>query len=164
MPTFQGFPFVIHKGLPVDYVISANHIIVFHLDKTANPPTFVVWDGRIQTTWSTSTLDNAKVGISDGQMYSSGALSNSGSFIVGAGITGETSKNEKTLNAIDAVLEGKATADLQSYTVAGRQVTKMSVEDLLRLRARYATLVAQEKSSILGRKSQANTFKNIIVR
>ena len=44
---------------------------------------------------------------------------------------------KKTLDAIEAVIEGRATSDQLSYTIAGRSITKMSVEELLKLRDRY---------------------------
>lgn len=44
---------------------------------------------------------------------------------------------KKTLDAIEAVIEGRATSDHLSYTIAGRSITKMSVEELLKLRDRY---------------------------
>lgn len=160
---FPKLPLTVHKGLHIEYTLPTAQVVVFNVTINGTPST-IVWDSAVSTTFSTAALDVADIGIHSATKFSSGLLSDHGNVNIGAGITGQTSKNEKTLHAIDAVLEGKATADLQSYTVAGRQVTKMSVEDLLRLRARFATLVAQEKASIIGKKTQANTFKNIIVR
>lgn len=44
---------------------------------------------------------------------------------------------KKTLDAIEAVIEGRATSDHLSYTIAGRSITKIPVEELLKLRDKY---------------------------
>lgn len=44
---------------------------------------------------------------------------------------------KKVLDAIEAVIEGRATADQQSYTIAGRSLTRTPLQDLMRLRAMY---------------------------
>lgn len=53
---------------------------------------------------------------------------------------------EKTLDAINAVIENRATADHNSYTIAGRTISKMTVEELLRLRNEYRYLVNKQKN------------------
>ena len=44
---------------------------------------------------------------------------------------------EKVLDAIDAVIEKRATSDHQSYVVNGVAVTKMKIEELLKFREIY---------------------------
>ena len=44
---------------------------------------------------------------------------------------------KKVLDAIEAVLENRASATDQSYTIAGRSITKIPLQDLMRLRAQY---------------------------
>jgi hypothetical protein len=44
---------------------------------------------------------------------------------------------KKVLDAIEAVIEGRASTDQMSYTIAGRSLSKMPVKDLLYLRDRY---------------------------
>ena len=46
-------------------------------------------------------------------------------------------QNRRTLKAIQDLLAGKVVKDVQSYTINGRQLNKMSTEDLLRLEAEY---------------------------
>lgn len=58
----------------------------------------------------------------------------------------------KTLDAIEAVIEGRASKDQESYSIAGRSLTRMSVEDLLSLRDSYRTEVKREE--------QADKIKN----
>ena len=49
----------------------------------------------------------------------------------------DRSHAKKVLDAIESLLEGKFTSDVESYTIAGRSLTKMSVEELLTARDRY---------------------------
>ena len=51
------------------------------------------------------------------------------------------------LDKIRSVLEGRITEDLQEYQLAGRQITKIPINDLVALETRYAILVASEKAS-----------------
>jgi hypothetical protein len=50
----------------------------------------------------------------------------------------------KVLDAIEAVLENRATTDQQAVSIAGRQVTRMPISELLRLRSVYAAEVQSE--------------------
>lgn len=60
----------------------------------------------------------------------------------GSGVT----HAERTLAVIEAALEGRLTADVESYQIAGRAVSKIPVRDLLALRQRYKGEVAIERS------------------
>lgn len=53
---------------------------------------------------------------------------------------------EKNLAAIEAVLAGRITSDIESYQVAGRQVTKIPVAELLKLRNVFAAQVRRERN------------------
>jgi hypothetical protein len=44
---------------------------------------------------------------------------------------------EKVLEAIETVIEGRATKDQESYTIAGRSLARTPIQDLLVLRDRY---------------------------
>lgn len=50
-----------------------------------------------------------------------------------------------TLEAIEAVIENRATSDQQAYTIAGRSLQRMPIRDLLFLRERYSALYAAEQ-------------------
>ena len=52
---------------------------------------------------------------------------------------------QKTLDVIEAALEGRLASDLETYMIAGRSVTKIPVRDLLRLRNQYRAQVRAEK-------------------
>lgn len=51
---------------------------------------------------------------------------------------------KRTLDALEAVIEGRATHGELSYTIAGRQISKIPVPDLLTLRDKYKTMYNEE--------------------
>ena len=53
----------------------------------------------------------------------------------------DRSHAEIVLDAIEAVLESRATKDQESYSIAGRSLSRTPIEDLLKLRDRYKTEV-----------------------
>lgn len=57
----------------------------------------------------------------------------------------DRSHARKVLDAIEAVLEGRASTDQQSVTIGDRAIVKMPVSDLLKLRDSYAGEVAGEE-------------------
>ncbi|MBG1232981.1 hypothetical protein [Aestuariivirga litoralis] len=82
--------------------------------------------------WSafmTRTSDSARVQVA------------TGSFTVVADGTISTadprSHAQRMLDAIEALLENRATSDVNSYSIAGRSLTKMSVTELRQLRNYY---------------------------
>ena len=67
---------------------------------------------------------------------------------------------ERVLQAIEAVIENRATVDQQAYTINGRSLQRMPIADLLALRSRYRDEVrrqqqARQGQSILGRQIKA---------
>ena len=46
-------------------------------------------------------------------------------------------ENRRTLKKIQDVMSGKVDKDVQSYTINGRQLVKMSISELQRLEAEY---------------------------
>jgi hypothetical protein len=52
---------------------------------------------------------------------------------------------KRMLDAIEDLLENRATADVQSYTIAGRSLAKMPVSELLVLRDRFRAEYEQER-------------------
>ena len=65
------------------------------------------------------------------------------------------------LDAIEAVLESRATLDQMSYQIAGRRLDKTPVSDLLQLRNYYRVEVLQEKKkeNILNGEDAGNFVK-----
>lgn len=57
----------------------------------------------------------------------------------------DRSHAKKVLDAIEAVIEGRASKDQQQYTIGNRALTRMPIDELLRFRARYKAEVAAEE-------------------
>jgi len=53
---------------------------------------------------------------------------------------------KKVLDALDALIEGKATSDQLAYSIAGRSISKMSPEELIKWRDLYAGRYQREQS------------------
>ena len=49
----------------------------------------------------------------------------------------------KVLAALEALLEGKASSDVSSYSIAGRALTKLSISELLVWRDKYKAELTQ---------------------
>lgn len=52
---------------------------------------------------------------------------------------------EKALDAIEAVLENRASLDQSQYAIAGRQLTRMTIDELFKFRNYYRAEVEAEK-------------------
>lgn len=64
---------------------------------------------------------------------------------------------QKTLDAIEAVIEGRASKDQDSYKINGRELVRTNIADLLALRKTYKAEVAANSSNgrhrrLMGRK------------
>lgn len=53
----------------------------------------------------------------------------------------------KVLDAVEAVLENRATLDQQEFQIGGRMLKRMPVSDLMKLRSRYASEVEREDAN-----------------
>lgn len=53
----------------------------------------------------------------------------------------------KTLDAIQAVIEGRASKDQEEYTIGDRSLKRMPIADLLKFHSRYAGMVAAEDAA-----------------
>ncbi len=62
------------------------------------------------------------------------------------------SEAETALDAIDAVLAKRATRDQERYRINNRELYRMAVADLLKLRAYYSTRVRRERAAASGRR------------
>ena len=61
-----------------------------------------------------------------------------------ASATDSRSHARKVLEAIQAVLEGRASKDQESYTINGRSLSRTPIADLMKMERTYAARVAQE--------------------
>lgn len=64
-----------------------------------------------------------------------------------AASTDPRSHAKKVLDAIEAILEDRATKDQQAYTIRGRSLSRTPIPDLLELRKVYKAEVAREKQA-----------------
>lgn len=58
------------------------------------------------------------------------------------------SHTKKVLDAINALLEGKALHDKESYTIANRSIKHMSIDELLKWRSRYQAEFRREQDAL----------------
>lgn len=65
---------------------------------------------------------------------------------------------EKVLAALEALLEGRAGKDVESYTIGDRQLTKMSVEELLKWRDRYRAEVRAQRARANGKTARRRSL------
>lgn len=73
------------------------------------------------------------------------------------------SHSEIMLSKIESLLQGKADADVSSYSIAGRSLTKMTFEELREAEQYFAGRVLSEKSK-LDAENHRNTSATIKVR
>jgi hypothetical protein len=86
------------------------------------------------------------------------AVVGSGSVDVIPDITSSTTHDGRThadrcLEAIESVLECRATTDQQMFMINGRQLQRMQIKDLIFLRDRYRVEVARERAKAEGRQT-----------
>lgn len=70
-----------------------------------------------------------------------------GDFTAADGATDTRSHARKTLEAVKAVLEDRATRDQESYTINGRSLNRTPLADLVMLRNDYQALVNREEQA-----------------
>lgn len=68
---------------------------------------------------------------------------------------------ERVLEAIERVIEGRATRGDQELQFEGKKITKMTVDELLKLRQRYKLEVKAEQS---GRAGRGGRRRKVLVR
>jgi hypothetical protein len=68
---------------------------------------------------------------------------------------------KKVLDAIQAVLENRASQDQMAYSIAGRSLSRMSIDDLMRFRDRYRAEYNREikLKRIKNKQDTGNTIK-----
>ena len=59
-------------------------------------------------------------------------------------------ENERTLDAINAALEGRADQDVSSYMIGTRRLDRIPMPELLRMRSVFITAVRREKGKLFG--------------
>lgn len=72
--------------------------------------------------------------------------------------TDPRSFEQKALDNIKALFEGRLTKDVSSFSIAGRQITKMDTEELTRLLEYFEARVALERSKLNAKMGKKNPF------
>jgi hypothetical protein len=109
--------------------------------------------GVFDCTWNNCI---SRVGIYQWNLYVTKTSSSerlrleSGEWEVVQNISTDTSADpqshaRKVLTAIEAVIEGRASVDQSSYSIAGRSLSRMSIDELLLFRDRYRAEWLKEK-------------------
>lgn len=73
-----------------------------------------------------------------------------------AGTRDARSHAEKVLDAINALLEGKATRDQKSYTIGNRALERYTPDELLAWQKHYTGLVNKQRAAERGRRTGAS--------
>mgnify|MGYP003624280916 CR=1 FL=1 len=75
--------------------------------------------------------------------------------------TSVRSHAKKVLDAIEAVIENRATMDQSSMSIAGRSLSRLTIDELLQFRDRYKAEYLKEvkKARIKNKKDSGNTIK-----
>lgn len=58
---------------------------------------------------------------------------------------------EEMLEVIEAAIAGRLTKDMESYSIAGRSITKIPIGELMTLRAKFSNELQSSRSGQLGR-------------
>lgn len=126
--------------LTYKFRLENNGSTTFSVDATADGNNYKITLGASTTasitegkynfiSYVTRTSDNARVTVDRGMIEVKPNLASS---------TSETrSHAKKMLDLIESLLEGKATKDVSSYSIAGRSLNKMGVSELLEWRNYY---------------------------
>lgn len=94
-------------------------------------------------TWQSYVVSIADATIK--YFIASGKITILGSFLTGN--TDFRTHARTTLDAIEAVIESRATKSQQSISIGGRSVVNMTFEELIKARSHYAYMVKQEETA-----------------
>lgn len=145
-----------------DYPASAGWVMKLHLLGKVSTSVTAVADGDAHSvTLPAATTDPLPAGtyrwVETVEKASERYTVNAGHLSVAqnpVGVTGTAGQSweEKTLQAIEAVLSNRVTDDVAAYQIAGRAVTKIPLPELLKLKAELETKLAaaRDPSSAFG--------------
>lgn len=143
------------KSLP-DYPASAGWDLSYELVNSSNRITF--------SSTASGDLFTVTISATDSESYAAGLyawrarVSHAGEVVTVAtgsltiqaafdAVIDTRSAARRTLDAIEATLEGRATSATASYQIAGRQLAYIPIPELLTLRDRYRMDVAREDAA-----------------
>ena len=139
-----------------DYPATAGWVLTYTLVSAAQRYTFsaaasgtdhlVTVAATTTAAWVAGSYSWRAQATKAGEVYTvgSGTLTVRPSF---AAATDGRSHARKTLDAIESVIEGRATSEVSDYTIGGRQLRYIEVPQLLALRDRYRAEVLREDAA-----------------
>ena len=107
-----------------------------------------IWEAYI-----TKSADSNRVMVDSGRTTITQNLANTNADL--------RSHAKKVLDAIEAVIEGRATIDQSSFSLGGRSLSRMSVDELMTFRDRYKAEYLKEikLARIRNKQGSGNTIK-----
>ena len=101
----------------------------------------------------TRTSDSQRIAVDNGRAELVEDFSDSNADV--------RSHAKTVLDAIEAVIENRASQDQMSYSIAGRSLSRMSIDDLMKFRDRYYSEYQEEikKSRIKNKQDSGNLVK-----
>lgn len=90
--------------------------------------------------------------LADGEVIDAGTgtLAVIADILAGTEASDQRTHAQRVLAAIEAVIERRASKDQESYKIGNRELKRMSIADLLKLRDRYRAEVVREKRARSG--------------
>ena len=106
-----------------------------------------IWEAYI-----TKAADSNRVMVDSGRTTITQNLANTNADL--------RSHAKKVLDAIEAVIENRATVDQSSFSIAGRSLSRMSIDELLTLKNRYKAEYLKEikEARIKNKQRSGNTI------
>jgi|TARA_R100000081_G_C4819215_1_gene178002 hypothetical protein len=107
-----------------------------------------IWEAYI-----TRSSDSERIMIDSGRTKITANLANTNVDL--------RSHAKKVLDAIEAVIENRASMDQSSMSIAGRSLSRMSIDELMTFRDRYKNEYLKEikNARVLNKKPSGNTIK-----
>ena len=121
----------------------------YDADAATDGDEFVIEIAATETdTWLPGEYKWAALVSKDDQRFTAaqGVLTIRPNPVSDSGVDGRTHP-EKVLDAINKVIEGKASRDQQSFKIGDRELVRIPMAELLTLKARYERYVEQERKA-----------------
>jgi hypothetical protein len=136
------------------FVITATEITDDYIIEVPSATTAAYTNGDYHWyAFITRTSDSERIAVDDGYAKIEIDFANTNAD--------HRSHAKKVLDAIQATIEGRASQDQMSYSIAGRSLSRMSIDDLLKFRDRYRAEYNRELKEwrIKNKQDTGNTIK-----
>ena len=131
---------------------SAGELVTFNASKDTDGFYRVNVPAGTTADWASGLYDWQEVAVRNSDQATVTTCVGQWEVHAALGLAGDNrSHAQRTLDAIEAVIEGRATSDHESYSIAGRSVTRIPIAELLTLRGRYRSEVNRERRAAMGK-------------